>query len=292
MSEIREITILSGKGGTGKTSVAAALASVANRPVLCDNDVDASNLFLLMQPKIREEHTFTSGYMLSIDPQKCIPCEICTDHCRFGAIQQIQGKLEINPYQCEGCRLCEKICPLEAISSVQKENNFWHLASTRFGPILYASMGPGEENSGKLVTQLRQKAMEIARKAERPYIISDGPPGIGCPVIASLNGTGKVLLVLEPSRTALLDAARLVELVRHFNIELYAVINKYDLNTELCKQVEMYLNRNAIPVIEKLPFDPAMVEAMIREMTITEYKPGSTISKKIARLWKTISLMN
>ena len=187
---MQEITILSGKGGAGKTSVAAAIASLAKNAVFCDNDVDAADLHLIFHPKIIEEHDFSSGIKAVIDPEKCSVCGLCMEHCRFSAIHpNNNGIPEVNPFQCEGCRLCERICPEEAIKSVQYNKNKWFISETRFGPFVHARMGAGEENSGRLVTEIRKKAREIATETVADFIINDGPPGIGCPVIASVTGT-------------------------------------------------------------------------------------------------------
>ena len=285
-----EITILSGKGGTGKTTLTAALTSIAEKAVFCDNDVDAANLHLILQPKVKEEHSFDSGWVVSINEEKCTSCRICQDYCRFDAIHYNEKeKIEINPFQCEGCRLCERVCPVQAITSIKNKNNYWYVSDTRFGPFVHAKMGPGEENSGKLVTQVRKKAVEIARNTSAKFIINDGPAGIGCPVIASLAGTSKVLMVIEPTLSGLHDAQRLVGLVRMFNIQIYAVINKYDINEKVTRNVEKYLQENTITVIGKIPFHTDLVKAMIHKKTIVEYNPESEITGIIRSIWEKIN---
>ena len=285
-----EITILSGKGGTGKTTLTAALTSIAENTVFCDNDVDAANLRLILQPKVKEEHSFDSGWVVSVNQEKCNSCRICEDYCRFNAVYHNEKeKIEINPFQCEGCRLCERICPTEAITSIKNKNNYWYVSDTRFGPFVHAKMAPGEENSGKLVTQVRKKAREIARNTNVKFIINDGPAGIGCPVIASLAGTGKVLIVIEPTLSGLHDAQRLVDLVRMFDIQIYAVINKYDINNKITRNIEKYLQENVIPVIGKIPFHTDLVKAMIFKKTIVEYNPESEICGIIRSIWEKIN---
>ena len=286
---MKEITILSGKGGAGKTSVTAALASVAKNTVFCDNDVDAADLHLIFTPEIIESHIFSSGSIARIHPEKCTNCGKCMELCRFDAIHLNATVLpEINPFQCEGCRLCERICPENAITTEEQTNNTWYVSTTRFGTLVYAKMGPGEENSGKLVTEVRRKAKELASETGAGYIINDGPPGIGCSAISSVTGSDMVLLVAEPTISGLHDAKRLVELVQSFSIPLAAIINKYDLNEEISQEVENYFAENQIPLVGKLPFTPEMVESMVAEKTIMEYAPESTLSKEIRYIWKNI----
>lgn len=290
---MKEITILSGKGGTGKTSITAALANVAQKAVFCDNDVDAADLHLIFHPDIKEEHTFLSGWSSVIDNEKCTNCGICISNCRFDAIHYDENEdLIINPIQCEGCRLCERICPAIAISSVQNSNNYWYISSTRFGPFVHAKMGPGEENSGKLVTQVRKQAKEIAHAISAEYIINDGPPGIGCATIASLSGADAVLLVLEPTKSGLHDANRLIDLIKSFQIPAFAIINKYDINQQVVEEIERYLKTENIQLLSKIPFDTEMVEAMIDGKTIIEYRPDSIISKEVSRVWQTLKTCN
>ena len=287
---MKEITILSGKGGAGKTSVTAALASLVPNAVFCDNDVDAADLHLIFNPEIRETHTFYGAWVSEIQEDKCTNCGVCKDYCRFDAIHYKEGGgLYINPFQCEGCRLCERVCPVRAIKSERSSNNSWYVSDSRFGPFVHAKMGPGEENSGKLVTQVRQKAKEIASDRKADYIINDGPPGIGCSAISSVTGTHAVLMVVEPSRSGLHDAERLVELVRSFNIPLFGVINKSDINPEMTGEIEKYLERFDIPLLEKLPFDTMMVESMIDKKTLVEYRADSPSADKVKRIWEQIS---
>lgn len=286
---MKEITILSGKGGAGKTSVAAAIASLAKNAVFCDNDVDAADLHLILNPDIKEEHDFDSGSKAIIDPDKCTVCGLCIDHCRFDAIHLNQeGIPEVNPFQCEGCRLCERICPVDAIRTIRYNNNKWFISDTRFGPLVHARMGAGEENSGLLVTAIREKAREIAVQTGADFIINDGPPGIGCPVIASVTGTGAVLLVIEPSLSGLHDAKRLMELVDSFHIPALAVINKYDINSGITDRIGQFLKEKSIPLIGKIPFDTRMVDAMVAGETILELDPQSDLSREFSAIWQGI----
>lgn len=284
-----EITVLSGKGGTGKTSITAALASVAQQAVFCDNDVDAADLHLIFQPEKIEEHQFSSGRTAFINYDKCTQCGICEQNCRFSAIKIIEGKYEINPFQCEGCRLCERTCPQEAIYSKENTNNYWYVSNTRFGKLVHAHMEPGEENSGKLVTQVRKKAKEIALETNAKYVINDGPPGIGCAAIASISGTNKVLLVIEPTLSGLHDAKRLVELIDNFDIKTYAIINKHTINQEVSNEIEHFLNLKDIPLLAKIPFDKEIVQSMISGKTIVEHMEFSKIAQQINYIWKNLS---
>ncbi|NOR65195.1 MAG: P-loop NTPase [Candidatus Scalindua sp.] len=284
---MKDITILSGKGGTGKTSITAALASIAKDAVFCDNDVDAADLHLILNPTVREEHVFSGGWTASIDETNCIDCGICTDYCRFDAIHRNNiNKLEINPFKCEGCRLCERICPVQAISSVRSNNNRWFVSDTRFGTLVHAKMGPGEENSGKLVSEVRKRARELANTQNASYVINDGPPGIGCAAISSLSGTGMVLMVIEPSVSGLHDSRRLVELIDTFSIPTYALINKYDIHPGISEEIKLFLKEKSIPLLGEIPFDKRMVEAMVEGKSIVEFDDNLEISTIMKGVWR------
>jgi MinD superfamily P-loop ATPase len=286
---MKEITILSGKGGTGKTSITAALASIARNALYCDNDVDAANLHLIFQPEIKESNKFISGLKATINSDECSKCGLCKELCRFDAIGiNKDGVFQINPFQCEGCRLCERICPQNAISSKRNDNNFWYVSSTRFGTFIHAKMAPGEENSGKLVTQVRKRAKEIAIETGINYIINDGPPGIGCAAISSLAGTNVVVIVTEPTKTGLHDLQRLVELINAFNIPTYVVINKFDINPDITISFQDFLKKQDIPLIAKIPFNKLMVEAMIEGKNIIEFSPDSNISGIVREIWQRV----
>lgn len=290
---MREITILSGKGGAGKTTITAAIASMVGNAVYCDNDVDAADLHLIFHPQIREEHPFDSGSKALIDPELCTGCMECMEKCRFDAIHlNDDGMPEVNPFQCEGCRLCERICPAVAITAIPHQNNRWFVSDTRFGALVHARMGAGEENSGKLVTEIRRKAREIALQQKAEWIINDGPPGIGCPVIASVTGTDRVLLVIEPSLSGLHDAERLMHLVRSFGIPLVAVINKSDIEPEITQKVRLFLQHQAIPLIGEIPFDKQMVSSVVQGKTILEYAPESELSITLRKIGERLITLN
>lgn len=283
---MKEITILSGKGGTGKTTITAALASVAQRAVFCDNDVDAADLHLVFHPEVQQSEVFLSAWEAHIDQEICTGCGLCMEKCRFDAIHmQENGKLQVNAFQCEGCKLCEKLCPVQAISTTQSDKNSWFVSTTRFGTLVHAHMGPGEENSGKLVTKVRQQAMKKALAEGQDYVINDGPPGIGCAVISSLTGANLVLVVIEATNSGWHDAERLVQLAKNFGIEVCAIINKYDINEEVTNGIVAALQEQDIPLLAKLPFDKTMVEAMVAGKTIVEYAPDSPMSDQIKAIW-------
>lgn len=287
---MKEITVLSGKGGTGKTSITAAIASVAQAAVFCDNDVDAADLHLIFNPEIKHSEVFLSAWEAQIDQSKCNVCGLCMDKCRFDAIHlQENGKPQVNTFQCEGCKLCEKLCPTNAITTTQSDKNSWFFSKTRFGSLIHAHMGPGEENSGKLVTKVRQQAMQKAKEEGKDYVINDGPPGIGCSVISSMTGVDLVLVVIEATRSGWHDAERLIQLAQAFGIEVCAIINKYDINRDVTQDIVLALEQKNITLLAKLPFDETMVESMINGKTIVEYAPESSIANHIKDIWAYIS---
>lgn len=287
---MKEITILSGKGGTGKTSITAALASLADQTVFCDNDVDAADLHLILNPRIEEEHAFDGGRKAVIDAHSCTDCQLCMSYCRFDAIgKNNHGHLEVNPFRCEGCRLCERICPAGAIRIEKSSRNAWFISDTRFGTLVHAKMAPGEENSGKLVTEIRKHAREVAGQSGSEWIINDGPPGVGCASIASLSGTDLAVLVIEPSKTAHHDAVRMIELLRSFHIPVKAILNKCDMDPQMAERLKKYFECEEIPLLAEVPFDREMVDAMLTGKTIIEYRPDSNISRLIEHAWEQLS---
>ncbi len=294
---MKEITVISGKGGTGKTSVTAALITAASvmsdtSLVLCDGDVDAPDLHLLLDTSTKETHVFEGNWVASIDPVGCTACGICLEYCRFDAIHTNgSDKPDIDPFRCEGCRLCERICPSGAIHSVRSVNNHWFVSDTRHGTFVHARMGPGEENSGKLVTRVRQRAKKEAIREKADYLITDGPPGTGCPAIAALTGTQLALLVMEPTRSSLHDAERIIDLIKAFNLPVAAVINKADLHSGITKKVEMFLKEHDIPLVGRIPYDSSMVEAMVHARSVIEFAPGAEISLKMKETWQKIEEM-
>lgn len=281
--------MLSGKGGTGKTSITAALASIVENAVFCDNDVDAANLHLVFDPVEKEQYVFEGAWLATIDTKFCTQCGICADYCRFDAIKKNKHRgFYVDPYKCEGCRLCERVCPDGAITSERSLNNHWFVSGSRMGTLVHAEMGPGEENSGKLVSVLRRKARNIAREERAAWIINDGPPGIGCAAISSLTGTDAAIIVTEPSRSGLHDLKRIVELIGSFGIPALAMINKYDLQPELTKEISDFLALKGISTVAHIPFSEVFVHAMVKGVSVIEHDPGSEISVILSDAWKTI----
>ncbi|MBN1913891.1 MAG: ATP-binding protein [Candidatus Omnitrophica bacterium] len=278
---MRQIVVISGKGGTGKTVITGAFAALAKNKVMADCDVDAADLHLLLQPQVKERHEFKSGKTAVIDRKACQQCGKCITACRFEAIS---GDFVVDPVSCEGCAFCSYICPTQAIRMEENVSGEWFISETRFGPMVHAKLGIAEENSGKLVALVRKQAKELAQKNGCEWVIIDGAPGIGCPVIASLSGIDCALVVTEPTLSGLHDALRVIEVTRHFNVPAQLVINKYDLNPEMSARIEGYCSKNNIPLVGKIRFDKAVVESMVEAKTIMEYK-DSQVREEIAEIW-------
>jgi MinD superfamily P-loop ATPase len=281
---MREIVVLSGKGGTGKTVLLASFAALAPGNVLCDCDVDAANLHLLLRPTFREGHEFWARPAAAIDPEACTRCGLCLDVCRFDAIHEF----EVDPFSCEGCGFCLQVCPTGAVTLRDNLGGHWYVSDTRYGPLVHACLNPGQENSGKLVAVVRQKARAVAKEEGRRYILSDGPPGIGCPVISSLSGASLVLIVTEPSLSAIHDLERVLAVCRHFDVAASVCINKYDLDEENSRHIETYCCRAAVEVAARLPFDTRVSQAVAEGVPVVEYGDG-VVSKRIEELWKAVA---
>lgn len=287
-----EIAIISGKGGTGKSSISAAFATLNGKVVLADCDVDAANLYLLFDPIHEEEEVYIGGQKAVIDYSRCTSCRYCIDYCRFDAISFINDKVSISKISCDGCFLCSRICPENAISMVPSDKSRMYSGSFRNGKMVYGRLAPGEENSGKLVNMVREKAKQVAAENNLEIIILDGPPGIGCPVMSTITGVNKAVIVTEPSMSGLNDMQRTYQIVRKFGIETYVIINKFDLNREMSLQIDSWCKTAGINVSGHLPFDPDMVEAMVQGLSITEFDTGSEISKMIKEIWNKILKIN
>ncbi|MBA7594462.1 hypothetical protein ES703_01405 [subsurface metagenome] len=281
---MKEVIVLSGKGGTGKTSIVGSFAALAKNKILVDCDVDAADLHLLLQPVIREKHEFWSGQVAFIDKQRCTECGICQDLCRFAAIKNFM----VDPVSCEGCGFCSHICPEEAITMRENLAGQWFISDTSCGPLVHARLGIAQENSGKLVALVRQQARQVIEKEGGNYIISDGPPGIGCPVISSLSGANLALLVTEPTLSGIHDLERVLGVCHHFGVEALVCINKYDINEDNTRQIEGYCSRQGIEVAARIPFDNVVTEAMIHGVPVVEYSRNG-VSHQIESLWETVS---
>jgi MinD superfamily P-loop ATPase len=289
---MNEIVILSGKGGTGKTSLSAAFAMLNTNTIVADCDVDAANLHLILNPVNYFERNFTTGHTAVIDSKTCTNCGLCIDYCRFDAISFQQGKVTISEISCDGCKLCSRICPSHSIQMIPSDKSRWYAGNYRNGKMVHARLSPGEENSGKLVNVVRENARKTAQENCWETIIIDGPPGTGCPVISSVTGTNKAIIVTEPTNSGFHDMKRVLEITANFQVKSYVVINKYDLNKSISGRIESWCNENNIPVAGKIPFDEQIVEAMINCQSITEWKPESDVSKEIISIWKQINQSN
>ncbi|MBN2610668.1 MAG: 4Fe-4S binding protein [Bacteroidales bacterium] len=283
-----EIVILSGKGGTGKTFVTSALASLAENAVFTDCDVDAADLHLVLTPDIYKTEDFASGSKAIIEQERCTLCGLCKDLCRYQAINFKNNQFEIDEFACEGCGLCAVACPAEAIRIVSYNNNKIYHATTRFGPMVYGKLGIAEENSGRLVSKIRQYAKELAMQKGADYIITDGPPGIGCPVISSVTGADLVIAVTEPTLSGWHDLERLLGLINGFKTPVKVIINKYDLNKQMADNIERNLEKSGVTVIGKIPYDESIVYALIEGKTIREYSPDSQLAKQFNVIWNQV----
>ncbi len=281
---MKQINILSGKGGTGKTTVTACMAVLAKDPVLADCDVDASNLHLLLKPVIRETQNFKGLNMAVIDTEKCIQCNRCMDVCRFNAIKNYT----VDPLHCEGCKTCVVSCPVQAIDFVERICGQAYISDTEYGPMSHARLTPGMENSGKLVTLVRKNATKLAEESGRQLVLVDGPPGIGCPVIASLSNIDVSLVVVEPTLSGIHDLKRVIELLNKFEIRPLVCINKYDINVENSKEIEDYCKIKNIDTLGRIPFDPKVTEAMVNATPVVKYAPESPASKAIKDIWNNL----
>ncbi len=258
---MKNILFLSGKGGTGKTSLAGAFAVLTEQKVLADCDVDAANLHLLLGPQIVSEGVFQGIKLASKDKDRCTACGKCREVCRFRAIDE---QFNIDSYMCEGCGACAYVCPSDAITLSLVDCGRWYTATTRLGPLAGAELYPGEETSGKLVAMVKQKAMKLAEEAELQTLLSDGSPGIGCPVIASVSGVSVVILVTEPTLSGLHDLERILGVVEHFGVPAYLVINKADLNATISTQIEGFAKRRKLVVLGRIPYDDTVTKMMIQ----------------------------
>jgi MinD superfamily P-loop ATPase len=279
---MKQIVVISGKGGTGKTVMTGAFASLAKNKVMADCDVDAADLHLLLQPEVKERHDFKSGLSASIDRKICQRCGKCIAACRFDAISD---SFVIDQVSCEGCSFCSHVCPVQAIQMKENLSGEWYISETRFGPLVHARLGIAEENSGKLVSLVRKQAKDLAEKGNYDWVIIDGAPGIGCPVIASLTGIDCAVVVTEPTLSGLHDALRVIEVTNHFQVASKLVINKYDLNPDMSATIEKHCANNGIPLLGKVRFDPSVVEAMVEGRTIMEYK-DTPVKDEIIRIWE------
>jgi MinD superfamily P-loop ATPase len=280
---MKETVVLSGKGGTGKTSIVGSFAVLAKNKALADCDVDAADLCLLLQPTLEEDNEFWSGQVAVIDEDKCTQCGLCEDVCRYDAIKEFK----VDPLACEGCGFCYQVCPSEAIAMRECLAGHWFISETRYGPLIHAALGIAEENTGKLVAVVRQNARLLAEQRALEHIITDGPPGIGCPVISSLTGANLALIVTEPTLSGIHDLERVLGVCHHFSIPPVVCINKYDINEDNSRQIETQCHEQGVEVAARIPFDNAVTEAIVRGVPVVEYSDGK-VSREIETLWQRI----
>jgi MinD superfamily P-loop ATPase len=292
---MKELVVISGKGGTGKTSITAAFASLAQNAVLADCDVDAADLHLVLEPHIKQRSDFSGGKRASILTDKCNSCGTCATMCRFDAIHfdgpgndNGEKTYIIDPISCEGCKVCVEFCPVGAIAFEEVINGQWFLSDTRFGPMVHAKLGIAEENSGKLVTLIRQKAQEIADQQKRDLVVVDGSPGIGCPVIASITGADLVLVVTEPTLSGIHDLKRVVQLTANFGIETLVCINKADINPEMTDRIREDVGKQGLKVAGAIPYHEAFTKAQVMKATLIEYT-GGEIAERVKILWREVA---
>lgn len=282
-----EIVVLSGKGGTGKTSLTAAFAHLAENHVICDLDVDAPDLHLLLHPRETRTTEFAAGHEARILAERCTACGVCAEMCRFDAIAADAPTPVVDPMKCEGCKVCVTFCPENAIAFQEKQCGEWYRSETRFGPMVHAQLFPGEENSGRLVALLRREAKDLAGQLGCEMILSDGPPGIGCPVISSLAGVAYAVIVTEPTPSGRHDLERVLELCRHFSVPVGVVINKSDLNSREAARIRAVCHRQELALLGELPHDTAVTLAMVAGKAITEYG-ADDLSDRIREIWSHI----
>lgn len=285
----KEIVVISGKGGTGKTSVTASLAMLGGKDVIvADCDVDAADMHLLLEPDFGNDHNFHSGEIAVIDPELCNNCGTCADICRFQAISLVNGHYFVDPLDCEGCGYCARICPEKAITDEPVLVGRWFVSTIKTGSIMvHARLGVGADNSGKLVARVKNEAKSIAKEKNKDFIIVDGAPGIGCPVVSSLSGADLVVMVTEPTVSGLHDLKRVHELVRKFKIRAGCIINKVDVNPQVTGEIIRFLVEENIEYITSIPYDETFTKAMTQGKTIVEYNKNG-IHDIIEDSWRRI----
>jgi len=282
---MRELVIISGKGGTGKTSLTAAFAALAHNSILCDADVDAADLHLLMQPAVRQRTDFMGGSKAVINPDLCTGCGTCRSLCRFGAITEA---FEVDPIRCEGCGVCVDFCPEAAIDFPVQRCGEWYISETRFGPMVHARLGIAEENSGKLVSLVRKETRQLAERHGCDLMLTDGPPGIGCPVIAAIGGATALVIVVEPTVSGIHDMERVIDLAAHFKVPGMVCVNKFDLNPEMTEAIETLAVKRNATLLGRVPFDPIFTRSMVAGKTLFEFGEESPTHQRVREIWAKI----
>jgi MinD superfamily P-loop ATPase len=282
---MKELVVISGKGGTGKTSILAAFASLAEGKVLCDADVDAADLHLIMDPQIKERHDFIGGNTAFIQKDKCTECDLCRELCRWYAIRE---DFVVDSIECEGCGVCVYFCPVEAIDFPENTCGEWFVSGTRFGPMVHARLGIAEENSGKLVALARRESLRVAEESGVSLVLTDGPPGVGCPVIASIGGATALLIVAEPTVSGRHDMERVVQLADHFKVPAMVCVNKYDLNLDETSAIERFAQDRDLEFLGQVPFDPTFTKSMVQGQTIFEFDGASECARAVREIWEKV----
>lgn len=281
---MKELVVISGKGGTGKTSLVAAFAALAEKVVLCDADVDAADLHLVTRPRILETYPFVAGHEALIDLDRCTQCGLCRDWCRFGAIDET---FRVEPLLCEGCGVCAHLCPARAVAFSEKTCGVWHVSETPYGPMVHARLGIAEENSGKLVALVRQEARRLAESRQIEMILTDGPPGVGCPVIASIGNADAVLAVAEPSVSGRHDVDRVLDLARHFEVPAAVCVNKWDVHPEEAQRIARHATDKGAAYVGSIPFHPVVTQAHVAGRSLMEY--GETpVVRAVQAVWEAV----
>lgn len=284
---MKELIVVSGKGGTGKTTIAASFAALASDKVMADADVDAADLFILLDPLVQRRELFRGGYTAVIHRDRCSACGECAALCRYHAIS---ADYVVNALDCEGCGVCAHFCPVEAIEMQEEVCGEWFVSKTRYGPFVHARLGIAKENSGKLVTTVRHQARLIAEEKGLDLIIVDGPPGIGCPVISALAGAHLVLIVAEPTLSGIHDMKRVAAVARHFKIPTATCVNKHDINSEMSEEIGKYCHAAGIEMVGMIPYDPVVSKALVQKRIIVEHEDGA-VSTEIRKLWDALAAM-
>jgi len=287
---MKELVVISGKGGTGKTSVVASLAVLAAPVVVADCDVDAADLHLILAPEVLTRHEFIQGHEAVIQEDVCVGCGICQVHCRFDAIKQTgpesgQVRFEVDSHACEGCGVCVEVCPVKAIEFPDRLCGEWFESETRVGPMVHARLAIGADNSGKLVSLVRKRASDIAKENGLNWVLVDGPPGIGCPVIASITGASAVLIVTEPTLSGEHDLERTLSLTKHFNVPAFVCVNKWDINPEMADRIEQLAEKAGAHCVARLPYDSIVTQAQTLGQAVAD-DPDGPLTETLDQIWK------
>jgi MinD superfamily P-loop ATPase len=287
---MRELVVISGKGGTGKTSVTASLAVLAEQVVVADCDVDAADLHLILSPDIQARQTFISGHEAVVRDDVCVGCGACQVHCRFDAISETCDEagvvqFRVDAHACEGCGVCVKMCPVKAIEFPERVCGEWFVSETRVGPMVHARLGIGADNSGKLVSLVRKQASDIAKAQGLDWVLVDGPPGIGCPVIASITGASAVLIVTEPTLSGEHDLERTLSLTAHFDVPAFVCVNKWDINPDMAERIEQQARSAGAQCVARIPYDPIVTQAQMLGQAVAE-DPNGPLTETLNQIWE------